>query len=527
MSDLETRLQAAVGDAFRLERELGGGGMSRVFLAEERRLGRRVVIKVLPPEMAAGVSIERFEREIQLAAKLQHPTSYRYSPPARRATCCGTRCPSSRGNPLRARLAREGELPITQTIRILRDVADALAYAHRHGVVHRDIKPDNVLLSDGHAVVTDFGVAKAVSESTGEKSLTSLGVALGTPSYMAPEQAAADPHVDHRADIYAFGAFAYEMLTGRPPFTGMNAQAVLAAHLTQAPEPVTQHRTAVPESLSQVVMKCLEKRAADRWQRADELRAELEGLATPTAGLTPAGTQPVMPAASAAGPAPEHHARHAHPVRVAALFGVGAAAVLLVVYGLMIALGLPDWVFLGAVMLLAIGLPIMLLTGHHEHRRAAARGAGVHVTTPAGLERHFTFRKALMGGGLAFSSLTVLTGGFLGLRAMGVGPFGTLITSGVLGVQERLILADFENATGDSMLGGTVTELLRIDLTQSPVVSVMEGGQLAEIMALMQRSRDEPLTPELAKEIATREGIKAYVHDDVRPLGRPLMSREM
>ena len=158
---------------------------------------------------------------------------------------------------------------------IVGDVADALDYAHRQGVVHRDIKPDNVLLSGRHALVTDFGVAKAVSESTGAHALTSLGLALGTPAYMAPEQASGDPHVDQRADLYALGAMAYEMLAGHPPFGGMSAQSILAAHITQTPATVSSHRPAVPAALNAVVMRCLEKRAADRWQ-TERLQERLE-----------------------------------------------------------------------------------------------------------------------------------------------------------------------------------------------------------------------------------------------------------
>ena len=177
MSDLETRLQAALGDSYRIERELGGGGMSRVFLAQDTTLGRRVVVKVLPPEMAAGVNMERFRREIQLAASLQHP----HIVPLLTAGSSGDLLyyvmPFIEGESLRVKLAREGELPLAEVVKILLDVTDALAYAHRHGVVHRDIKPDNVLITEGHAVVTDFGVAKAVSASSGRSSLTSLGVA--------------------------------------------------------------------------------------------------------------------------------------------------------------------------------------------------------------------------------------------------------------------------------------------------------------------------------------------------------------
>ncbi|HEX9581488.1 MAG TPA: serine/threonine-protein kinase, partial [Gemmatimonadales bacterium] len=180
MTELRDRLQVALGSGYRVEKELGGGGMSRVFLAEEVRLGRKVVIKVLPPEMAAGVSVERFEREIQLAAKLQHPHVVPLLTAGSSDDLLYYIMPFIEGESLRAKLVREGELPVAEVLRILRDVLDALAYAHRNQVVHRDIKPDNVLLSEGHALVTDFGVAKAVAESTGKHALTSMGVALGT-----------------------------------------------------------------------------------------------------------------------------------------------------------------------------------------------------------------------------------------------------------------------------------------------------------------------------------------------------------
>src|SRR5437773_3925633 len=289
MRDLLERLRVALSPDYRVERELGGGGMRRVFLAEETELGRRVVIKILPPEMGVGVSIDRFRREIQLAAALQHPHIVPLLHAGHVEEVLYYTMPLIEGESLRAKLAREGALPIADTVRILRDVADALAYAHEHGVVHRDIKPDNVLISNHHAVVTDFGVAKALSESTGKSSLTSAGVALGTPAYMAPEQAAADPHTDHRCDIYALGALGYEMLTGRPPFTGATPQHVLAAQVTEAPEPVTKRRAAVPAALAALVMRCLEKSPADRWQTAAELLQQLEALATPRGGPPPTG----------------------------------------------------------------------------------------------------------------------------------------------------------------------------------------------------------------------------------------------
>jgi serine/threonine-protein kinase len=202
--------------------------------------------------------------------------------------------PFIEGESLRARLAREGELPVAEAVRILRDVLDALAYAHRERVVHRDIKPDNVMLSQGHALVTDFGVAKAVADSGGRNTITSLGVALGTPLYMAPEQAAANPTIDHRADIYGVGVLAYEMLCGRTPFNAPTPQAVLAAHLTEAPVPCAQHRPAVPPVLNALVMRCLEKHPADRWQKADEMLPSVDTILTPTGGTTPAETASVI-----------------------------------------------------------------------------------------------------------------------------------------------------------------------------------------------------------------------------------------
>jgi serine/threonine-protein kinase len=228
--------------------------------------------------------------------------------------------PFVEGQSLRDKLAKEGELPIGDAVRILRDVVDALTEAHAHGVVHRDIKPENILLRGRHALVTDFGVAKAVSEATGREQLTTAGVALGTPAYMAPEQASADPHVDHRVDIYAVGAVAYELLTGRPVFMGTTSQQVLSAHMTEVPQPVTKHRETVPPALEAVVMRCLEKKPADRFQSTEELLPQLEALLTPSGGITPTDTAPL-----AAGPV---RRRRVAIVAVGTVVALGAIAVL-------------------------------------------------------------------------------------------------------------------------------------------------------------------------------------------------------
>ncbi len=304
MTDLMASLTAALADRYRIERELGAGGMATVYLAHDLKHDRPVALKVLRQELAAALGAERFHREIQIAAKLQHPNILPLHDSGEAGGFLYYVMPFVEGHSLRERLAREGALPVGDVIRILRDVVDALTEAHAHGVVHRDIKPENIMLRGHHALVTDCGVAKAVSEATGRQTLTTAGVALGTPAYMAPEQASADPHLDHRVDIYAVGAVAYELLTGRPVFMGTTPQMVLAAHVTDAPAPITKYRETVPRALEALVLRCLEKKPADRWQSAEELLPQLEALATPSGGITPTETQPIAA-----------HARRALPVR--------------------------------------------------------------------------------------------------------------------------------------------------------------------------------------------------------------------
>jgi serine/threonine-protein kinase len=264
-----------LGAAFLLEREFRGG-MSRVFVARETALGRTVVLKVLPPDLAASLSVERFRREIQVAAGLQHPHIVPLLSAGQAGEFLYYTMPFIEGESLRERLARHGELPVPAATRILGEVARALAYAHRHGIVHRDIKPENILLTEDEAQVADFGISKAITASAEQGGLTSAGVALGTPLYMAPEQAVADPNTDARADLYALGVVAYEMLAGHPPFQGRSAAQLLGAHATEQPVPLRDRRPAVSPALAGVVMRLLEKRAADRPQSAEELLRLLE-----------------------------------------------------------------------------------------------------------------------------------------------------------------------------------------------------------------------------------------------------------
>jgi serine/threonine-protein kinase len=287
LADLLARLQAAVGDTYRVEKELGGGGMSRLFLATESSLHRAVVIKLLPPEFTSEISTARFKQEFELAAHLQHPNILPVLTAGARDGLLFYVMPFVAGESLRHRLTRQGKFPVADSIRILNEVADALAHAHAEGVIHRDIKPENILLEGGHAVLTDFGVAKVLAESRSGGRLTESGFALGTPGYMSPEQAAGESDVDARADIYALAVVGYELLAGFPPFGGSTAQAVIAAHLTATPKPLTDVRSDTPPHVADAITRALAKDPRVRLRTAAEFRDALEGAVPRTRPAKP------------------------------------------------------------------------------------------------------------------------------------------------------------------------------------------------------------------------------------------------
>jgi len=282
------RLNAALAGRYAVWRKLDEGGMATVYLADDLKHHRQVAIKVLKTGLAAALGPDRFLREIEIAAHLTHPNILPLFDSGRAGESDELLfyvMPYVSGESLRGRLARNEPLPVPEVIRIVKEIADALAYAHTQGILHRDIKPDNVMLSGRHALVADFGIAKAVSEATGQQQLTTTGVALGTPRYMAPEQITADVAIDGRADIYSLGALAYELLTGRTPFHGSTPQALFAAQLTQEPAPIEAHGVDAPPAFIAAVMRCLARDRGDRWQSAGDLLSELEALTTPASGV--------------------------------------------------------------------------------------------------------------------------------------------------------------------------------------------------------------------------------------------------
>jgi tetratricopeptide (TPR) repeat protein/tRNA A-37 threonylcarbamoyl transferase component Bud32 len=518
-ADLLTQLQSSLGNAYLIERELGGGGMSRVFIAMENRLRRRVVVKVLAGELAAGINAERFEREIQVAASLQQANIVPVLSAGDTNGIPWYTMPFVEGQSLRARLDTAGALPLSEVMSILRDVARALEFAHARGVVHRDIKPDNVLLSGGTAVVTDFGIAKALSaarEAPGG-TLTQIGMSLGTPAYMAPEQAAGDPTIDHRADLYALGVLAYELLAEHTPFHDRSPQRMLAAHITEAPQPIQELRPDAPAALGDLVMQLLEKDPANRPASAAEVGRMLD--ATPMSD-----TLAAMPAMLLGRPGAWKRALVAYIIAFAVVAILARAAVT--------GLGLPDWVFTGALIVMALGLPVIIATAyvHRVSRRLATMTPRLTtsggVVAPKGVEaiaakagHHFTWRRAALGGAYALAAFVLVVGGFMALRALGIGPAGSLLAAGKLSDDDRILVADFRVSGADSSLGHIASEAVRTELGQSKAVSVVSTSAVTAALRRMERPPNARVDLQLAREVAIREGIEAVLHGEISAVG--------
>jgi tetratricopeptide (TPR) repeat protein len=519
--ELREKLQNQLGGAYQIERELGGGGMSRVFAATETAFGRRVVIKVLPAELGASVNVERFKREIQVAANLQHPHIVPVLTAGEMGDVPFYTMPYIDGQSLRARMAA-GPIPIDECVSLLRDVARALAYAHEHHVVHRDIKPDNVLISGASATVTDFGIAKAISaaraadtlDGTGAApgALTQLGMSIGTPTYMAPEQAAADPSTDHRADIYSFGCMAYEMLAGRPPFADPSPHKLLAAHMGTTPQPVSDLRPDAPPALAEIVMQCLQKDPDARPQRAADIARVLDAVSS---GATPSLASGSRPGSFRRG---------------AIIYVVAFAAVAILAKAAQVAFGVPDWAVPTTIAIMTAGIPLYLATAYVQRvsRRAAAStprtpmGIAVPPTTlatlavRAGPYLSWQRMRGLMASALGSFALLVVV--LMALRPLGLGPLKSLMASGQLHDRDRILIGDFTSTGSDTTLGSVIAEAVRADLGQSPVISVITPQAVAADLQLMQRAPNTRIDTAVARIVARREGAKAIVTGDVHSL---------
>ncbi len=370
-----SNLRRALADRYRVERVIGEGGMATVYLAEDLKHRRMVALKVMRPELAATLGADRFLREVEIAAQLTHPHILPMYDSGEANGVLYYVMPFIEGESLAARLARDGELPVEEAVRLAREVAEALAYAHKRGIVHRDVKPANILLNQGHALMADFGIARAVG--AGGEAMTRTGLAIGTPQYMSPEQATGDRDVDNRTDIYAVGAVLYEMLTGEPPFTGRTPQAVIARTLTERPRPLSASRDGLPKGLEAVVMQALARSAADRYPTAEVLVTSLQAIAGKATG-TPDASPLAAPARATDGRRWIVLGALAMVALTAVSFSAGRA-------------GLPQWILLLAVGLLAAGAVVLTLTGRAEKQRLAGN-------PPRGLAAMLSWRNAGLGG---------------------------------------------------------------------------------------------------------------------------------
>jgi eukaryotic-like serine/threonine-protein kinase len=441
------QVRKALAGRYQVERVLGEGGMATVYLANDQKHNRKVAVKVMRPELAATLGADRFLREVQVAAQLSHPHILPMHDSGEADGLLYYVMPYVEGETLKERLAKEGQLSVNDAMRLGREVAEALAYAHARGIIHRDIKPGNILLQSGHALVADFGIARALGDE-GEV-LTKTGLAVGTPQYMAPEQATGEREVDGRADIYALGAVMYEMVAGEPPFTGPTARAIITRSLTEAPRSLTISRTGLSPAVDGVIMKALAKSPADRYANAQEMVAALDrALEGVRSGATPL--------AVAEGPT---------PVQVWGLFALGCMGMLALVSAIIRQWNLPRWTIGFAVGLLAIGAVVLLVTGKMEARRRTG------AATP-GLGRFFTWRYATLGGVL---SLVLWSGVALALALSG--PAAATRAGG-----NHLAILPFENqgTADDAYFADGIGDEIRGKLARVNGITVIASGSAGQ-----------------------------------------------
>jgi serine/threonine-protein kinase len=428
------RVTRALADRYKVERILGEGGMATVYLAVDLKHNRKVAVKVMRPELSTTLGADRFLREVEIAASLSHPHILPMYDSGAAQGLLYYVMPYVEGESLGARMKREGQMPVEDAVRLAREVSEALAHAHERGIVHRDIKPANILLSGGHALVADFGIARAMG-AAGE-AITATGLAVGTPQYMSPEQASGARDVDGRADIYAVASVLYEMLAGEPPFTGPTAQVIIARSLTEDARPLAVVRPSVSAQLSSLTARGLAKSPADRPATAAVFA---QGLAA-SMEATRSGAVAAVPSEGAS------------PALVWGLFGVGSVAGLVVIFTLMKKWGLPVWAPGFGILLLAIGAVVLVLTGKAERRRKSGQ------VTP-GFGRFLTWTNAAIGGAVALGFWAVVASVF------------AIKTPGGTGDGIRLAILPFEMRGGsadDAYLAEGIADEVRGKLTRLP-----------------------------------------------------------
>jgi tRNA A-37 threonylcarbamoyl transferase component Bud32/tetratricopeptide (TPR) repeat protein len=483
MSDLLDRLQSALKDRYEIVRQIGRGGMAMVFLAQDLKHGRRVALKVLHPELAAVVGTERFLREIQLSAQLEHPNILTLIDSGDADGLPYYVMPYVEGESLRDRLEREGHLAIPEAVAIAAEVADGLDHAHRRGVIHRDVKPANILLSEGHALVADFGVARALDEAGGER-VTMTGLAVGSPVYMSPEQAAGEETAEP-TDVYSLGCVLYEMLAGEPPFSGQTARALLSQHSLERASPVEQRRAEVPEALAVVVARCLAKEPADRFESAAELK---KALREPGASELK-GWRRIL----------------------AVLAGVWVAA-LATVLCVVFREGMPYWLLAVAGVLLAV--QGVFVAGARRRRRAMGDGPA------SGGRRRMQIRLGgVLMGGAGLAVLGVGSAALVGLGALGVGPMSTLVSRGEIEFKPMVVVADFESPPDYPDLGRSIAKVLRADMGTADALDIVDSESIRRTLQTMKRQPDDPVDREVATEIAVRSGAEAVLLGAVLRIG--------
>ena len=481
------RVREALSANYRIERVLGEGGMATVYLAEDLKHKRKVAVKVMRPELAETLGTERFLREIEVAARLSHPGILPVFDSGATGGVLWYVMPLVEGESLPARIQRERQLGVADAVRLAREVAEALAYAHDHGVIHRDIKPANILLHSGHALVADFGIARA--PSSGGASLTQTGFSVGTPQYMSPEQAMGERDVDGRTDVWALGCVLYELIAGEPPFTGPSMQSIVARSLTETQRPLSATRQGLSPKLSAVVDRALAKAPADRFPSASAMATALEGVEHHLRG----GSSEVATLA----PLPPQSTGRAW-----LLFGIGALIALTALVLLAVKKGLPTWVLGLAALLIGGGAVALTLTARADRRRQ-------NGTEPARFDRWLTWRNAALGGVGAVAMWAI---------AATVFAVGGSIAGGA-GGSKRVAIMPFENQgkADDAYLADGIVDEVRGKLTRVGQLSVIASASTNQYRS----------TTKSPQQIASELGVNYLLVGKVRWAGEAGTARKV